>query len=362
MRDIDSVYFNTVEKIDSIQVHIEDIRHELTDSTSFVIESLKISRGEYDEVSFWITFATVILGIFTLLFTYLTYRSQKRTEKNTDKISVVVQKSQLLDMIRHLYRNLICTIAMADEYFEQSNNSSTFCYPSEEHLLKLKFLPEDIMHTETFVNNERVIQAMHKFKLLVRNYDIEVDVALKHIKNQKVDREVVEHDFDTLALKCVLFVNEILTIMEEINATSRTYRRETRNKLTQKALGIFLQSHINTVKTKINDKRIQWDKYEFHDYASSSDSAIANQVNRLLKDLKHIDRAELMEQITIDAETQKYIAGDYKYYNLSRQTRNLSLCNILSKDSIDTYELLSLIISIDSSIERSIIKTITLKN
>lgn len=355
----DSLFYNTVHKIDSIQAHVSDIRSELVDSTVCVVEALDISRSEFDEVSFWIALIAAILGGFTLLFTVLTYRSQRKTEKNTDKISIGVQKAQLLDMIRHLYRNLICTIAMSEEYQERLDSSPRFCYPSEEHLLKLKFLPDDVLNTDSFVNNDNVVKAMHKLNLLVRNYDIEVDVTLQHIKDPKIDRNIIKRDFDTLTLKCLMFINEILKIEEEINKTSRAYRHETHIDLVQKALGLFLQSHLDTVRSKINDKRIQWDKYEFKNYASASDFSTYRQANILLSGLDNIDRSVLLKHINLNDENGLYMNGDIRYSKLNSQTKGHSLHSLFENQSIDTRQLLSLIISIDSSLEKSIVSIIT---
>lgn len=79
---------------------------------------------------------------------------------NTDKVSMTVQKSRFRDITRHLYRNLICTLAMTDKYFI-TRTEDVLSYPSEKHLLKLKFLPDDVVHLEKYLNNEEVSAKMH---------------------------------------------------------------------------------------------------------------------------------------------------------------------------------------------------------
>lgn len=39
---------------------------------------------------------------------------------------------------------------------------------------------------------------MHEMKLLMRNYDMEIDIALIHLKNKDIGMDVIVNDLDTL--------------------------------------------------------------------------------------------------------------------------------------------------------------------
>ena len=169
------------------------------------------------------------------------YEETKRTADNVTRASFNVQKGQFDDLIRHLYRNLVCTLAFTQRVVENreakqikesklfsgnpdakakkgtksSNGQSQkrkgkhfsmyrkkerqgenqpqpdpkevkpqkYQYPSEEHLMKLKVLPEDVLHLESYNHDYTIYQKMHNLKLLLRNYDMEIDTAMTYLKD-----------------------------------------------------------------------------------------------------------------------------------------------------------------------------------
>ena len=174
------------------------------------------------------------IGIAGTIYSALGYKASKRTADNVLRASFNVQKGQFDDLIRHLYRNLVCTLAFSQKVLEESTHKKAtnilkkICntlirkkaahneYPSEEHLLKLKVLPEDILHLEKYNNNSDIYTKMHELKLLLRNYDTEIDTTLMHLKNKNVTLEEVRNDLDTLVYKPLHLINAIREITDEM--------------------------------------------------------------------------------------------------------------------------------------------------
>ena len=132
--------------------------------------------------------------------------------KNVDKAT---QYKLFIDMVRHLYRNKICTDTMLGKYLALKDSYPN-CYPSEEHYMKLKLLPSDI-HFEEYYKDSEKFHKMHEMELLLRNYNIEIDVALAHISNPDVSFDVKLHDFKTLDFKTGFLTKKILDLLNYLN-------------------------------------------------------------------------------------------------------------------------------------------------
>ena len=145
-----------------------------------------------------------------------------RTAKNVQRVSGTSQLAQLRDLIRHLYRNLIVTIAFYEKFNNENDSSQEghSRYPSESHLLKLKVDSNDFIHMEKYnsVNdkNDDINSRMHEVKLLLRNYDTEIDVALEHMKNKNMSCDVINDDMGNLLFKPFYLTSYILKLMHMI--------------------------------------------------------------------------------------------------------------------------------------------------
>ncbi len=354
MVQTDSLLNNTVCRLDSISVHVDSI-HDKLGETHYVIKAFDLPIS--DELVFWVSAIAMLFGVLAAVFGVLTYTSQKKTMENTNKVSTIVQKSQLRDMTRHLYRNLICTVALAEEHFRKVKFDIDYCYPSEEHLLKLKFLPEDVIHIEKFVNNEAVASKMHEFSLLVRNYNVEVDVALGHIKDRNISQKVIRREFNTLTLKCIMFIKKILDIEVLINAADRKFRTQTMDNLLDRTIAVFMESHIGNVKRKLNDARVDWSRYVYTDFASDSTGVIKNQLDGLFGKKRTISRDVLMTLLS-SVDSHKFMDGSADFSMFWSLTGEEDYKDLLQLDEIDIYRLMSIIISVDSSAERSFVNAI----
>ena len=171
----------------------------------------------------WYDFHTLFVAVLALLtslaavyFAKETYKSQKQTEKytsetqgNTQRISLESQKGLLVDLVRHLYRNLVVTYAIKTKLKHFGYDKY---YPSEEHLLKLK-VPVENLHLDAFYDNIDNYKTINKLYLLLRNYNVEIDVALNHFPQHGVDASIKEHDLDTLMFKPGFLVEKIMEFL-----------------------------------------------------------------------------------------------------------------------------------------------------
>lgn len=152
----------------------------------------------WNDFNFYGIVATV-LALFSLWYTFLAYRSQSLTESNTRNVPIEDQVNRFKDFARHEYRNLVVVMATAVKLFSEENQSNghRIAYPSESHLLKLQAGPED------FVLNidSKIAAKMSEMRLLLRNYNIEIEVACKHLQRVTINNEALYKDYENLIFK-----------------------------------------------------------------------------------------------------------------------------------------------------------------
>ncbi|MBR5613240.1 MAG: hypothetical protein IKW43_08910, partial [Bacteroidaceae bacterium] len=172
--------------------------------------------GNYDWSTLGIAIAALVTSFIAMMYTIFTYKAQQLTEMhsaqtqgNTQRISLQAQKGLLEDLVRHLYRNLVVTYAIKSKmkYFGYNN-----VYPSEEHLIKLK-VPIHNIHLEAFYSDDMHYKKINELYLQLRNYNEEVEVALKHFCDPQMPEKVKERDFGTLIFKPGFLAKNILTIL-----------------------------------------------------------------------------------------------------------------------------------------------------
>lgn len=156
----------------------------------------------------WIAF---FLSFFSLGVGFYTFYAQKRTEGNTKKLSKDMQRALLVELTRHLYRNLVIIRTIRTKMTDIDYKG----YPSEEHFEKLK-IPMNNIHLDSFYGNDRHFQSMHNLYLNLRNYNEEIKVAEKHFVNPMLSKEVKEEDLDTLEFKVFFLTERILETIYRI--------------------------------------------------------------------------------------------------------------------------------------------------
>lgn len=147
-------------------------------------------------------------------------------EIRRNRIDEKCQIKLLNDLIRHLYRNKICTVAMRAKY-NALIKSGGKGYPSEEHYRKLQLLPEDI-HLERYNHNADIYDQLHRLELGLRNYNSEIEVAERHMTDPAMDEQTIQRDFDTLEFKTgklTADIAEVLNLIKKSQDGKMTVRR-----------------------------------------------------------------------------------------------------------------------------------------
>lgn len=196
--------------MDSIKAKVDSVKTEILLVTQNT-RGIKIFGADIDWYNFIFALLAFIVACFSAVYDFRGFQESKRTADNVTRVSLDVQMAQFDDLIRHLYRNLVCTIAFTRKVIDNKAHTE---FPSEVHLLKLKVLPEDVLHLEKYNDNNIIYKKMHELKLLLRNYDIEIDTAMMHLKDGRISLDVLRDDLDTLTFKPLYLTNKILGITE----------------------------------------------------------------------------------------------------------------------------------------------------
>ena len=178
-------------------------------------------------ITFLITLFSVFLAIGSLIVALWSYKYTKLTkesierEAEKDRIDKECQYLLLRDIIRHLYRNKVCTLAMLMKF--RKNPSQ---YPSEEHFLKLQLLPKDL-YLEQFYKDPSKFDLLHELELKFRNYNKEIEVAMKHISDPNLDEATKIRDFGTLCFKPDYLSLEVLKVVNRIWTSQGVFGKQT---------------------------------------------------------------------------------------------------------------------------------------
>jgi len=168
----------------------------------------------------WVAF---IIALFSLIVSGVTLYAQWRTEDNTKKLSQNAQRHLLNELIRHLYRNYVITYTMRTKMKDIKYKG----YPSEEHFEKLK-IPMENIHLEAFYGEDEKFRLLHVLYLNLRNYNEEVEIALKHIIDPVIKKQTKDEDFDTLEYKVSYLTGRIIDTIYEVWGDNIEYRNDMR--------------------------------------------------------------------------------------------------------------------------------------
>lgn len=208
---------------------------------------------------------SAVFAIFGAYYSFQTASEVKRVNKET-------QEKLLLDLIRHLYRNMVCTFAFVTKLKEYTNH-----YPADEHLLKLPTLPEDI-HLERFNSNAKHYEKMHELSLLLRNYNTEIQVTYDHLINPVISSAVKERDLETLLFKPIYLINKICDVLNKVLNKKSSLER---------ANIIILTEHFSKLMANYNHN--VWEAKDKIDIAISV--KVENWISKII--VKHSDKKEV---------------------------------------------------------------------
>jgi hypothetical protein len=194
---------------DSVSTTIQNYLGEVTvDSVLTAIRQFTGETASHTERSF-VWDQVCLLGLVSLGASFLTIVSIWRQERLTP----TAYRALLYDLVRHLYRNKIVTLAMWTKYNFYKSQGEKY-YPSDEHYLKLKIPGSDI-RPDQFSHRKTRWGEAHELELLFRNYNVEIEAALIHIKDDSVDDETKECDFRTLDFKTGFLSKHIVDFIEK---------------------------------------------------------------------------------------------------------------------------------------------------
>lgn len=165
-----------------------------------------VAEGETGFLTGDFYFCAFFSMLISLLTVYAIFNEFKKT-----RIDETSQINLLRDLVRHLYRNKICTMTMRAKYYSMRKEGKQ-CYPSEEHIKKLQLLPDDI-HLERYNRQGDIYDKLHELELQLRNYNAEIEVAEYHIVNPNIDEVTKHRDFETLDLKTGMLTNSIKNVL-----------------------------------------------------------------------------------------------------------------------------------------------------
>lgn len=201
----------------------------------------------WNDFNFYGIVATV-LALFSLWYTFLAYRSQSLTESNTRNVPIEDQVNRFKDFARHEYRNLVIVMATAVKLFSKENQSNghRIAYPSESHLLKLQAGPED------FVLNidSKIAARVSEMRLLLRNYNIEIEVACKHLQRVTINNDALYRDYDNLIFKPFFMLRNACEIEAKMmlpqvkNKSQKEKEKECVEALVYRSIEIMIIEHL----------------------------------------------------------------------------------------------------------------------
>ena len=166
----------------------------------------------------------VVLALFSLLYTFRSYVSQSQTESNTRNVPIKDQINKFRDLTRHEYRNLVVVLTTAMKFFADNNakNGMRKAYPSESHILKLQAAPEDFV----LDINPQMAATVSEMRLLLRNYNIEINVACNHLSRPAINDDAVNRDYDNLIFKPLFLVRNACNMEAQLKEEENLCWRE----------------------------------------------------------------------------------------------------------------------------------------
>lgn len=177
----------------------------------------KDNWDSYGILALAISIFSILIAIFSCIFTKQTLTAQQKTEEHTQNAPLQAQIGILKDLPRHLYRNLACTCAALLKFRASTNKKKgiRLKYPSESNMLKLLVLPDDFI-LPIDASDEKTYCKMHEEKLLFRNYNLEIQTAAEHFANKSIPDSSLQNDYDNLLFKPVFLVAKMFELQDRI--------------------------------------------------------------------------------------------------------------------------------------------------
>lgn len=192
----------------------------------------------------------LIIAVFSLVIAIITWIAQYKTEKHTKNVPIKDQREKFKDLSRHEYRNLCCALASAIKFFDQTNGTekNRTGYPSESNLQKLKVEPEDIVLS---IDSD-VAAMIVEMRLLLRNYNIEIDVASQHLAKKNISDTAIHQDYDNILFKPLYLVKRAYDLeLAIVNRGTRKSKRTDKNSLLERTMLTIINEHLSKIKSSL---------------------------------------------------------------------------------------------------------------
>ena len=200
---------SVIDRMDIITANTDSIRTQIAN----VDKNTRVTKLFGLDINWVLAIITILLTFIDIYWVYKTWKEQKKTSDSVMRASYNAQKGVFDDLVRHLYRNLVCTLAFSLKMLEKKTHT---CYPSEEHLLKLKVLSGNGLQLENYNNSESLYQRIHQLQLQFRNYDIEIESTLEHLKNKNISPDTIVNDLGSLLRRPLYLIEQIRKIINEM--------------------------------------------------------------------------------------------------------------------------------------------------
>ena len=206
-----------VSPADSIPINSESIPQYLVDKITAIEQHTQFDYN-YDGWSLY-GIITIISALVSVVIAYVTYSAQESVEKHTKNVSVSAQRGSLIDLLRHLYRNAVCTGTILHKFRSDESKGKAVAesYPSEANMLKLQTQTEIYILPIDIVNDD-IFGSMTKMRKLMQNYNCEIDVATMHFSTKGLPYESLRWDYDNLLYKPFRLCKESLELYTKLLA------------------------------------------------------------------------------------------------------------------------------------------------
>lgn len=334
---------------------------------------VKFYETGWDNLYSWIT---IIIAAIALGIAIWTLIAQMHTERHTKNAPYKTQEGILRDMPRHIYRNLVCTFSMIQQFEEnrrqhQKDPSTILRYPSESNVLKLQTLPEEVILKIDLGGNSNgyIEKQMHETSLLFRNYNLEVQVAADHFSRKGIDNEALRTDYDNLLFKPFFLLYACKKLSTLLYENLPECKEESLT--TQLIMSIMLAEHINKgaaldndhpeIPADLTEEKFPFDSFKMPDIKNAKGrNPIERSFATLFKDektgliIKDIQKDVLFRMLTVFASTNEEKKKVGTFISYIQNNENTIYGDVLNKNTttVDFWNLFKIMSYLDAAKEK----------
>lgn len=159
-----------------------------------------------------------IFSINTLIISFYTYLSQKKTERNTIPIfSEKSQENEFRILIRSLLRNFVESIAI----WRLVEDSDYKKYPSEIYFSS-QIINVEKLNLHLFYKYEELTPALSELIFRLNKYNCNLKILNSHMPNKEISKEVKREELERFSIQ------EVFNVLHGINSfLLKAYKKET---------------------------------------------------------------------------------------------------------------------------------------